>query len=346
MKWENLSLKERSDLIGTYVRGGVLKLQDMKKHFNSFEEGGPVEAAGSTMSKKTQRWMSNKNGEYKDANRKNLPHPEFWDRLRDPNRASIPDWENPEDVATHKLAYGEVDGNIIIYPEVQSKKGKLKDFSRPPYHTFAALDEALSTNNYVVAPNENIASDFTTTYKQQYPGFKDREFLSNSTDRDTYHTKDDQAQYVYRRMLAKGYSPIQTAAIIGQIFVESQFDETKKERGHESRGYGLMQWTDPTRKANLKTFRSPTARNEFERQVDFIVDEIPRKEVWVGKDKYITEFNNTPEVDKATASLMRGYLNPEYGPGSNIGRRKEVANYYNNNQPLPYTLGILDKFRK
>lgn len=308
--------------------------------------GGRLESSGEVLNNITRKWMRDKNGEYKDARKKNLPRPEFWDRLRDSNRGFIQDWENPQEIATHKLSYGEVDGNIVIYPEVQFKDDKLVDFSRPPYSSFAALEEALDTGNYTTAPNEKIASNFTRTYKQHYPGFEENNFLSNESDRSTYQTSDSKAQYIYRKMLASGYNPAQVSAILGQIFVESGLDEYKKERGHEERGYGLMQWTDPSRKAKLAEFKSPTARNEFEKQVDFIIHELPQKNVWIGKDKYISKFKNSSNVDEITSSLMRGYLNPEYGPGSNINRRTEVANYYYNNPPMPYTLGILDNFRK
>jgi hypothetical protein len=308
--------------------------------------GGRLESSGEILNNSTRKWMRDKNGEYKDARKKGLPRPEFWDRLRDPDRDFIQDWENPQDIATHKLAYGEADGNIIIYPEIQSRDSKLVDFSRPPYNSFAALEEALDTGNYTTVPNEEIAANFTNTYKQHYPGFEENNFLSNESDRSTYQTSDSKAQYIYRKMLAAGYNPAQASAILGQIFVESGLDEYKKERGHEERGYGLMQWTDPARKAKLAEFESPTARNEFEKQVDFIIHEIPQKDVWIGRDKYISKFKNSSDVNEITSSLMRGYLNPEYGPGSNINRRTEVANYYYNNPPMPYTLGILDNFRK
>lgn len=38
--WNGLSLREKADLIREYVNGGVLDLDTMRRHYNSFDEGG------------------------------------------------------------------------------------------------------------------------------------------------------------------------------------------------------------------------------------------------------------------------------------------------------------------
>ena len=38
--WDDLSIRERADLIGLYMDGGILDLPSMRKHYNSFAEGG------------------------------------------------------------------------------------------------------------------------------------------------------------------------------------------------------------------------------------------------------------------------------------------------------------------
>lgn len=43
MSWEKLSQKEKAELMKLYLKGGVLKLSEMKKHYNSFANGGPTE---------------------------------------------------------------------------------------------------------------------------------------------------------------------------------------------------------------------------------------------------------------------------------------------------------------
>ena len=42
MAWNNLSLKERAELMKIYLKGGILSLGEMKKHYNNFAGGGPL----------------------------------------------------------------------------------------------------------------------------------------------------------------------------------------------------------------------------------------------------------------------------------------------------------------
>lgn len=45
MKWNNLSLRERSDLMKVYLENGITSLSEMKRHYNSFKEGGDTKAS-------------------------------------------------------------------------------------------------------------------------------------------------------------------------------------------------------------------------------------------------------------------------------------------------------------
>lgn len=42
-RWSVLSMQQRADLIKLYVDGGITSLDEIKKDYNSFDEGGPVE---------------------------------------------------------------------------------------------------------------------------------------------------------------------------------------------------------------------------------------------------------------------------------------------------------------
>lgn len=285
--------------------------------------------ADKLMNNTTRQWMQNKNGEYAWAQRHNMPNPEFWSRLRDKNKESIIDWEDSNNTATHKLGYGEIDGKIIVYPEVQKVNGKLIDFTRPPYASNSGIINAYETGNYAVAPSAKIAENFTATYKQEYPGFQDHDIFKNKISRDVYHTKGDKINYVYNKLLASGYNKIQASAILGSLFIEGQLDENKKEVGGD--GYGLMQWTDITRKNNLKNFKLPTAKNEFERQVDFLMQELKDPNVWLGQ-RHLDAFLNAKTIDNATEILAKRFCRPAKGK-ENMDNRKEVARFYVNQLP-------------
>ena len=96
----------------------------------------------------------------------------FVDRLKNPNRKYIKDWESNK-VATHKLGVGnDINDNVYIYPEVQEIDGKLIDFTRPPYHIFAGQDSAEQRGDTVRVDNIDDAIEFTQNYKKYYPNFE------------------------------------------------------------------------------------------------------------------------------------------------------------------------------
>lgn len=96
----------------------------------------------------------------------------FANRLLDPNRTHIQNWENNNQIATHKLSVGSDNYGYFIYPEVQEINGQLIDFTRPPYHTFAGQDSAIENNDFVRVNSLDDGLWFTQNYKQFYPSFK------------------------------------------------------------------------------------------------------------------------------------------------------------------------------
>lgn len=102
----------------------------------------------------------------------NKSNANFINRLKDPNRNFIKDWENSNNIATHKLGYGEIDNKFYVYPEVQEINGKLIDFTKPSYHSFAGFDSAIENKDYIIMPSKEDAELFTKNYKKYYPSFK------------------------------------------------------------------------------------------------------------------------------------------------------------------------------
>lgn len=41
-RWDDLTMTQRSELINLYLRGGVLDLQRMRDHYNTYDDGGPM----------------------------------------------------------------------------------------------------------------------------------------------------------------------------------------------------------------------------------------------------------------------------------------------------------------
>jgi hypothetical protein len=99
----------------------------------------------------------------------------FVSRLKDPNRKTIKNWENKGQVSTHKLSYATDDsGRAIVFPMVQEVNGKLMDYSNPKYKKDwrAAMNNAIANKDtLMMSPSQ--AEEFTTQYKNYYPGFNE-----------------------------------------------------------------------------------------------------------------------------------------------------------------------------
>lgn len=99
-------------------------------------------------------------------------------RLRQQNRKSIPDWEYPNKIATHKLGIGTDNyGNNYIYPEIQNINGQLHDFTDPK-HKHNSWDGQISAEERGDTVRVNSIQDglnFTRSYKDLgiYPEFAD-----------------------------------------------------------------------------------------------------------------------------------------------------------------------------
>lgn len=104
------------------------------------------------------------------VNRVNKSSADFVNRLKDPNRLSIPDWEDSRYTATHKLGVGtDNNGQVFIYPSVQNINGKLVDFTNPKFGKWDGMDSAIERKDTVHVNSIQNGLDFTENYKRYYP---------------------------------------------------------------------------------------------------------------------------------------------------------------------------------
>ena len=116
---------------------------------NQYSDGGPLSSL------------------VKDINERS--NADFVQRLLDPNRDYIQDWES-DNIATHKLGWATDDKGAIVYPNVQRINGKLYDFTDPKNKRgkWDALDSAIQRGDTLrMSPSQ--AKEFTETYKKYYP---------------------------------------------------------------------------------------------------------------------------------------------------------------------------------
>ena len=91
---------------------------------------------------------------------------------------------------------------------------------------------------------------------------------------------------VAQRLLDEGYSPLHAAAIMGNIYKESRFDSGAVEaepNNMGTRGFGLLQWTDPPggmcRRTDLTLFAASQGVHisDINMQLDFLIGEMKQE---------------------------------------------------------------------
>lgn len=136
-------MKERSDLMGLFLKHGIGSLSDMKHIYDGLQD---------------------------TVDKVNRSDADFVQRLKDPDRKYIKDWADSNSIATHKLGVEyDNEGNPVIYPNVQNIDGRLVDFTRPPYHSWAGFDSAVERGDTVRVNSIGEGVDFTRNYKNYYP---------------------------------------------------------------------------------------------------------------------------------------------------------------------------------
>lgn len=156
---------DRAALISLFIKEGVSDTKVMRRLYDEAGDTADIKPAVSNDSYPREREV---------LDLVNNSKADFVSRLIDENRVTIPDWNNKDDIATHKLSYARDGDRWIIYPNVQNIDGKLYDFSDPKYGLnkgWQALDSALYSGDYVEVPSEADARWFTESYKRYYPGF-------------------------------------------------------------------------------------------------------------------------------------------------------------------------------
>jgi len=147
--WDELSVKEKADMMRVAVENGITSLSEIKDKYNEFAENADIEEIVENVNKSKA---------------------DFVNRLKDVDRQYIKDWEHPGYIATHKLSVGtDNKGNNYIYSEVQNTDGKLVDFTRPPFHPYAGMISAEEKGDTVRVPNIEQGIRFTENYKKYYP---------------------------------------------------------------------------------------------------------------------------------------------------------------------------------
>jgi hypothetical protein len=165
-----------------YITNGISDLKEMKKHYNSFAPGGPIETdeygyPADITPAIVEANYPRENEVWKKADASNA---DMVQRLKQgSSRVTIPDWEDPRKVATHKMMSA---GNYAV-GNVQNINGQLFDFTDPK-HGFknsdrAAIDSAIERGDYIEFDTEGDARYFAEHYKKHYNSFSGEESFAS-----------------------------------------------------------------------------------------------------------------------------------------------------------------------
>lgn len=124
---------------------------------------------------------------------------------------------------------------------------------------------------------------------------------------------------IWNKLQGLGFGDIHTAAIMGNMAIESGFDPAISEIGGGG-GFGLCQWDD--RKGSLAEYAQRAGKDpsDLDIQLQFIKYELQGSESAAAAEF----FAETSDVDKATEIFCTKYERP-YMPDANLAGRKQAA---------------------
>lgn len=163
MSWEDLSIKEKSDLMRLYISNGIMDLDTIKEHYNAFQDGGKLTF---------KQWKSQMQSKYPDIEMDNTKAGYDYNRYFNDNY----------DDAIRQL----------------SKLGHFPDTYKLPNHkTFS--NESIYSRGPMMGGNWVNDSTFSPSIinRQQYPNIyeEDRPY----TEREIYGDKYQQGGHLYQK---------------------------------------------------------------------------------------------------------------------------------------------------
>lgn len=133
----------------------------------------------------------------------------------------------------------------------------------------------------------------------------------------------DNVPKIWKKLHDIGFGDVHSAAIMGNMAIESGFDPGIHQQG--GGGFGLCQWDD--RKSSLEQFASSrgTSASDLDTQIDFIKYELDGSESAAAKS-----FLATTDVDNATEVFCREYERPDMSVANLEGRKAAAREILNN----------------
>ena len=148
------------------------------------------------------------------------------------------------------------------------------------------------------------------------------------TSRGSSNEKRSNENIVWDYLIEQGYSAIQVAGIIGNMYQESGVNPSRNESN--GIGFGLVQWSFG-RRQQLESYASSRGKSasDIYVQLEFLVKELREGKQLRGT--YAEQFANPYSVDQATEAFCWGFERPHKDHANMANRKKQAwAAYYRN----------------
>ncbi len=265
-KWDELSLEEKSEIMRTAVQRGITRLDEIRKAYNEYAEGGAMPPTV---------------GQYADEI--------YEDSMEEPYGDPSPHYDNVDVEMVKRLvpdARGHYDDIVKLpnhpsSPERGTFNGQYFDLTDagmadPNYTLFGLIDNGdagtiLRYNGDYVLPEVTVTPEgnyYDDTYnnimiKPKVHGMGGNLFKGGGS------LRDQRASQAISYFMNKGLTREQAAGLVGNFMRESQLNPNALNK--YSGAYGLGQWLG-ARKANL--FKRYGKNPTFENQLDYVWDEL------------------------------------------------------------------------
>lgn len=206
MRWEELSMSDRSNLMKAYLQNGVVRLSDMRDHYNKFADGGEVDNVQSTPAQDfVASWLSNRQEQFQENFRNSgstmVPYsvlPKSWS-----NKAAFKEYQKQlKNLRTVKQY--DVLGNTKFPHVPESEFEAIKKLSNytggvynPSSHSISYISPSASTDVHELTHSLN-ADPQINTIRYGFEGDKLQEGKQ-------YNSYKDSAVEIYARLMQFRY---------------------------------------------------------------------------------------------------------------------------------------------
>ena len=140
--------------------------------------------------------------------------------------------------------------------------------------------------------------------------------------------------YIWNRLVFEGFSEIQVAGILGNMYAENSTLKLSLQEAGNNIGYGLIQWSFG-RRTNLEKFAKNSGRqvNDIDVHLEFFIHEY-NTDGWGAHTLKHAEFRTTESVRRAAYLFCWGFERPNKKVAHEELREQKAVDMYNKHNKL------------